>query len=521
MNEQVWETLRQHQLRLRPQPTLDLFRADARRTEVFCRTLGPLLFDFSKQRIDQAALAALLQLARDAGLDAQRAELFSGAPVNRSEARAALHMALRMPGAGADAAPALADAVQAAQDARRRMARLVETWRADTRVTDVVHVGIGGSDLGPRLVCEALAQHADARLRLHFVANVDAHAVSHLMQQLDARHTALCLVSKSFGTQETLLNGRALLQWLDAAGMHRAERVVAVTANSAAAQEFGITDAQILPLWDWVGGRYSLWSAVGLPIALTCGMPVFERLLHGAHAADEHYRSTPLDRNIPVLMALVGLWNRNLEQYPTQAVVPYDDRLRLLPSYLQQLDMESNGKGVDEHGAPLTRPGAPVLWGEVGTNAQHAFFQSLHQGLDVVPVEFLGVVRPAHERTTQHRALLANLLAQGAALMRGTPGSGPLAAHQRCPGNRPSTTILLESLTPEALGTLLAVYEHKIHAQGRLWGINSFDQWGVELGKRIARDFLPAITEGQVPADADPSTGILLRHIYRLLPAGS
>jgi glucose-6-phosphate isomerase len=518
MLNQAWRELFNCGEQLREKKLVHLFQAEPTRGDMLSYRLGPLLFDFSKQRIDKHAIHALQQLAHAAHLPTHIQQLFSGSIVNRSEQRAALHSALRQDQAHADASTAEHTAVQQARTVRTQIATLSQAWRDDPETTDVIHVGIGGSDLGPQLVCEALEPFANHQLRIHFVANVDGHTVARLTRDLNPKTTRLCLVSKSFSTQETLLNGQALMQWQASAftgPKQLAERVVAITSNKAAAIEFGVVAEQILPIWDWVGGRYSLWSAVGLPIALRYGMDVFERLLKGAHQLDEHYRNTPLTHNIPILLALIGVWNRNIESYPTQAVIPYDDRLRLLPRYLQQLDMESNGKRVDEDGIALTRSSAPVIWGDVGTNAQHAFFQSLHQGMDVVPVEFIGVVRPAHTLHTQHRALLANMLAQSAALMTGTSDeTGALAPFKACPGNRPSTTMLIDELTPEALGMLLACYEHKIHAQGRLWGINSFDQWGVELGKKIANTLLPELNAERVPDTADASTQGLLRAIY-------
>jgi glucose-6-phosphate isomerase len=506
-----WDRLAAHAARLRGARIETWLQQDSTRVSQMSLRVGALFADFSKQALDDAALRALFDLAAAAELPRAIASLFAGDPINRSEQRAALHTALRASTPTSNVAGPAADAARLADAARTRMRALVAEIHADARITDVVHVGIGGSDLGPRLVCDALAACARACPRVHFLANVDAHALDALLPRLDPAHTLVCLVSKSFGTQETLLNGQALRDWLVAGvgATALSRHLIAVSANTERARAFGVAPERILPMWDWVGGRYSLWSAVGLPIALSLGWDAYETLLDGARAMDEHYATAPLTRNLPVWMALIGVWNRNVLRLPTVAMAPYADALRLLPAYLQQLEMESNGKSVDQEGRALTRGAAPVIWGEVGTNAQHAYFQSLHQGMDTVPVDFIGVIRPAHARTAQHRVLLANMLAQSAALMRGTGADAP---HRYCAGNKPSTVYLLDELDPRALGTLLAAFEHKVHAQGALWGINSFDQWGVELGKRLADDVLAAF-DGDRASTVDASTAALLAQI--------
>ncbi len=500
---QAWSAIDAHAARLRGTTLATLLADPPARLQRHVLTVPGLRADFSRQRIDDAALEALLRLAQASGHPAAVRALLDGEIVNTTEARPALHTALRDLHAQATD-PRAAAAAREAAAVRVRMHQLCEQWAADPHTTDVIHVGIGGSDLGPRLVCEALAGTTPPRLRVHFLANVDGHAAAGLMARLDPARTRVCLVSKSFSTQETLLNGALLRDWL---GANAATRMLAVTANVEAAVAFGVHRDALLPMWDWVGGRYSLWSAVGLPIGLMYGMPVFERLLAGAHAMDRHYAEAPPEQNLPLRMALVGIWNRNGLGHPSLALAPYDERLRLLPAWLQQTDMESNGKSVATDGTPLTRAAAPVVWGDVGTNAQHAYFQSLHQGHDVVPMDFIGVVRPAHPHRAHHDALLANLLAQTAALMQGTAGGeGTLAAHRACSGERPSSLLLLDELTPESLGCLLALYEHKVHAQGVIWGLNSFDQWGVELGKRLANNLLPAIAGTGAAVAADPIT---------------
>ncbi len=363
---------------------------------------------------------------------------------------------------------------------------------------------------------------------MHFLANVDGGETARLCSVLDPASTAVIVISKSFGTRETLINGRVLRDWLAAAlGREQADaRLFAVSANAAAAQDFGVAPERVLPMWDFVGGRYSLWSAVGLPIAIAIGADGFAELLAGARALDEHFADAPLADNLPVRLALAGFWNRSLLGHASRCVVPYDDRLAALPGYLQQLEMESNGKCVGADGRPVPLPTVPVVWGSVGCNAQHAYFQALHQGTDIVPVDLIGVIRPDHDLAGHHRALLANLLGQGAALMLGSgdergevddadgaDGSdAALAAQKYFPGNRPSTTILLDRLTPQALGMLLALHEHATFVQSVLWGINPFDQWGVELGKTLAARIEPALA-GDADEGLDPATRRLLAHI--------
>jgi glucose-6-phosphate isomerase len=447
--------------------------------------------------------------------------MFRGEPVNASEKRAVLHTALR---AGESRLPALAprDALAGIDATQRRMEALVAAVHGGTDggialatgITDVVNLGIGGSDLGPRLAVEALHGFDRGKVRCHFLPNVDGHRTAALMRKLDPCRTLVLLVSKSFSTEETLLNGRLLREWLRAAyagDRAAADRhFVAVSANVEAARAFGVPAERVLPMWDFVGGRYSVWSAAGLIVALALGMPGFRSLLRGAAAIDDHFRNAPWNANLPVLLALLGVWNRNALGCAARAVVPYLDSLAELPPYLQQLEMESLGKSVAPDGTPVAQPTVPVIWGNVGTNAQHAFFQALHQGTDVVPVDFVGVVRASHALEENHDALLANLLAQGAALALGKTreealaelreGSGSeresLAAQRTFPGDRPSTTILLDALTPESLGMLLALHEHKVFVQSLLWNVNAFDQWGVELGKTLAKTIRPALAGG-------------------------
>ncbi|HQW80591.1 MAG TPA: glucose-6-phosphate isomerase [Pseudomonadota bacterium] len=500
---------------------LSVLSADLERGQRLRLRVGPLYADFSRQLVDVAALDTLLAVADHAELARFRRAFADGEPLNTTEGRAALHHSLR---ARADDVPegSMRSAQAAATEASSRVQvwvrRLLDEGLGESQpVRDVVNVGIGGSDLGPRLLDAAIADPIHGP-RLHFVSSIDAHRAADLIATLDPATTVVVLVSKSFHTEETLLNGRLFVDWLTAAlgeaAMQR--RVFAVTANVEAAQRFGVDGERCLPIWEWVGGRYSLWSAVGFSFALAHGIDTFRRLLDGAREMDRHFFSAPLAQNLPVLRGLIEHWNRVAREFRSRCVVPYDVRLTHLPAYLQQLEMESNGKSVRHDGVPVDLPTAPIIWGGVGTDAQHAFFQALHQGTQVVPVEFIGIIQPAHRHDAHHRVLLANLLAQSAALAYGDDtrdSDDPLAAHKHHGGNRPSTVILLDALTPEALGALLAMYEHSVFVEACLVGINPFDQWGVELGKRIAKDFLPALSSETAASTLDPVTQALIREI--------
>jgi glucose-6-phosphate isomerase len=507
----------------------EAFRADAGRFQTLSFEAPEVFADLSKNRIDAPTLALLLKLASDCGLEARRDALLRGDPVNHTEGRAVLHTALRAP-AGTEA-PFNAE-VQASLDA---MLAFAESVRRGERgdITDVVHIGIGGSDLGPAMVVQALEAFRAPGLKLHFVSNVDGHDLAPVLRGLDAKHTLFVIASKTFTTQETLANAQAAKAWfLAQGGADVARHFVATSSNTAAAAAFGIDTA--FGFWDWVGGRYSLWSVIGLPIAIAVGAENFRALLAGAHAMDQHFASMPLARNLPVLLGLLDVWYRNFHGFTSRSVAPYHQGLRRLPAYLQQLEMESNGKGVDLDGEPLPLATSPVVWGEAGTNGQHAYFQMLHQGTDVIPVEFIAVKRPQHGATgelaeklaDQHRKLLANCLAQSQALMQGKTAAEALtekaptasatldrevlARHRSFPGNRPSTTLLLEALTPRSLGALIALYEHRVFVTGTLWGINSFDQWGVELGKALCNQLLPRLESGDTTG-LDASTAGLLQ----------
>jgi glucose-6-phosphate isomerase len=492
-----WQALSLQAARLCEKPLRELIAEDPARSRDFTLRVGALYANFSRQRYDRDALAALFTLAHDRKLPEAFRDLFAGVEVNPSERRPALHTALRSNLSSSDTSRR---AHQEALIARERMATLVMELEA-SGVTDIVNVGIGGSDLGPRLAAEALRDFSTGRYRLHFINNADAHPVAQLLRTLDRNKTAIILVSKTFGTQETLLNGRILCDWLGAD-----ERVYAVTANIEKAAAFGVSPGRILPMWDWVGGRYSLWSSVGFALALAIGMEGFQSMLDGAVAMDTHVLESPPECNLALWHALSLVWNRNGLGLDSHALIPYDPRLELLPDYLQQLFMESLGKSAGNDGGAPGVATVPVLWGSVGTSCQHSFFQALHQGTDTVPVEFIGVVKPAHGYPDSHRAQLANLFAQAEALANGEDN---VDTQRRYPGNRPSTMILLDELTPHSLGMLLAMYEHSVFALATIWGINAFDQWGVQLGKRLADGLLPALA-GADDGVSDPVTRALL-----------
>lgn len=500
LHDRYWPVLRAEAERLQNRSLPQLI-AEPERGAPLCLRVGGLYANFARQKLDAAAQGVLLALADEAGLPSALRALFDGAEVNGSERRPALHTALRSSlGQGGVARDAAAQAVAV----RERMAALAAELDGSP-ITDIVNVGIGGSDLGPRLAVDALRDCDRGRYRLHFLNNADASAVQHLLPRLDPARTAVLLVSKSFGTQETLLNGRILRDWLAGRG-----RLYAVSANVAAAEAFGVPAGRVLPMWDWVGGRFSLWSAVGFPLLLAIGAEGFERLLAGAAVMDAHVLSAAPAGNLAIRHALNLLWNRNGLDLHTHAVLPYDQRLALLPDYLQQLVMESLGKSVRSDGSAVPVPTVPLLWGSVGTSAQHSFFQALHQGSECVAADFVGVLRPAHGYAESQQVQLANLLAQAEALANGHEDPDPQRRH---PGGRPSTMILLDELSPETLGALLALYEHSVYLLAVLWGINAFDQWGVERGKQLAQRLLPALANGHEVGIDDAVTAALIAEI--------
>jgi glucose-6-phosphate isomerase len=399
----------------------------------------------------------------------------------------------------------LAAPLKLVHDTLKPMLAYAEQIRADVQITDVVNIGIGGSDLGPQMAVLALQDVVIPGKRFHFVSNVDGHELAAVLRGLKAENTLFLIASKTFTTLETMTNARSALAWFQAQGGTDVSRhFTALTTNVAAAAEFGMTTT--FGFWDWVGGRYSLWSAIGLPLAIAIGAQGFRDLLAGAHAMDQHFWAAPLEANLPVRLGLLDVWYRNFLNYTSRSIAPYHSALRRVPAYLQQLEMESNGKRVDRNGQTLPYGTSPVLWGEPGTNGQHAYFQMLHQGTDVVPVEFIAVKKPTHSLKDHHELLLANVIAQAQALMLGKSDSG---GHKHFPGNRPSTFLLLNELTPASLGALIALQEHRVFVSGSVWGINSFDQWGVELGKVLAKDIHARMASGDVTG-LDPSTAALL-----------
>jgi glucose-6-phosphate isomerase len=503
-NQADWQALAEHAERCKPQAISALIAAEASRAQDFSLQLGPLYFNFARQHLDAEAMHDMLQRLEACGIKKDIQHLINGEKINESENRAVLHMALRSDlGQSPEAKQAHQDAMAALQQLEQTGARLKALG-----VTDVLSVGIGGSDLGPRLVMEALAEQGNGGFRVHFLSSADGLYLDDFMARLNPASTAVLLVSKSFNTQETLINGAALKAWLK-----RPELIFAITANQERAHAFDIASDNILPIWDWVGGRFSVWSAVAFSCVLALGMPVFREFLRGAATMDSHFVNEPVARNVVMWQALISVWNRNAMGYNTQAIIPYDERLAMLPDHLQQVLMESLGKSVQLSGEACQQATSPVLMGASGNPSQHSFFQYLQQGIGIVPIDFIGVVQSGHCQPDNHHFILANLLAQAESLANGQDSADP---HKRYPGNRPSTAILLESLTPFSLGMLMALYEHSVFVQSRIWGINAFDQWGVELGKNIANALMPYV-DGRVEADSslDPVTRELLARLLK------
>ncbi|RAR76168.1 glucose-6-phosphate isomerase [Paracidovorax anthurii] len=495
------------------------FADDPGRFERFSQEAPHVFADLSKNRIDATAEALLVQLARECGVEALRDAMFAGEAINHTEQRAVMHWLLRKPAQvaesiGKDATDFVASCLRDVHGTLQAMLDYAERMRADEAITDIVNIGIGGSDLGPSMVVKALDDLRHPGKRLHFVSNVDGAELGSVLRQVRPESTLFLIASKTFTTAETMTNAHAARDWFLAQGgspggagpLPVSRHFAALTTNIEAAAAFGIDTT--FGFWDWVGGRYSLWSAIGLPIAIAVGAPAFRELLAGAHAMDEHFRTAPLERNLPVRLGLLDVWYRNFHGFSSRCVAPYSHGLRRLPAYLQQLEMESNGKGVDGEGRPLAVQTSPVIWGEPGTNGQHAFFQMIHQGPDIVPVEFIALRRPGSDLPDQHGRLVANALAQAKALMLGRPEQ---PGHRHFTGNRPSTFLVLEQLDPASLGALIALYEHRVFVSGAVWGINSFDQWGVELGKVLARDLEPRLASGDTSGLDGSTAGLLAR----------
>ena len=527
----AWAALQQHFTKSgKGFDARDAFAQDARRFETLSQDAPYVFADLSKNRLDPATQALLLDLARQSGVEAHRDAMFAGEPINNTENRAVMHWLLRNPiqaGVNIDSSainsvaksPEIVEALALVHATLTPMLAYAEQVRADAQITDIVNIGIGGSDLGPQMAVLALDSFAHTGKRLHFVSNVDGAELAAVLQHLKADNTLFLIASKTFTTLETMTNALSAKAWFEAncsdkstllakdKGISR--HFAALTTQVAAANAFGISTT--FGFWDWVGGRYSLWSAIGLPIAMAIGAAGFKGLLAGAHAMDEHFRTAPLESNLPIQLGLLDVWYRNFHGFTSRCVAPYHSALKRLPAYLQQLEMESNGKRVDAKGQTLPFATSAVVWGEPGTNGQHAFFQMLHQGTDVVPVEFIAVKKARHSLKGHQQKLLANVVAQAQALMVGKTDSG---GHKHFPGNRPSTMLVLDDLTPASLGALIALYEHRVFVAGSVWGINSFDQWGVELGKVLAVDIEARMQSGDL-AGLDGSTQSLLERLTR------
>ncbi len=536
-----WHQLNQHQKDMSAVKMRDLFAQDPNRFANFSLVVDDLLLDYSKHRITEETLQLLFQLARDSNIEAWRSKMFSGEKINLTEDRAVLHTALR----NRSNQPVMVDGKDVMPEVNQVLAQMRTfteqvrsgTWTGYTgkKITDVVNIGIGGSDLGPVMVCDALKPYASPALKAHFVSNVDGAHLMRVLEQCHPETTLFIVASKTFTTQETMTNALSARRWFLASAQlesHVAKHFVALSTNAKAVAAFGIDPSNMFAFWDWVGGRYSLWSAIGLSIALYVGMDHFEQLLAGGHAMDQHFQQAPLEQNLPVIMALLGVWYNNFFHVDTHAILPYDQGLSRFAAYLQQADMESNGKFICRDGSRVSYKTGPVIWGEAGTNGQHAFYQLIHQGTQMVPADFLmpaiSHYKVGEPDNQHHQILLANFLAQTQALMlgktqeeareelvaQGLSGDAlaQLLPHKVFEGNRPTTSILFKQLTPFTLGKLIAMYEHKIFVQGIIWDINSYDQWGVEYGKQIASQILPQLMQSADVTDFDSSTNGLINY---------
>ena len=531
LHRPVCRLLQTHQAQMAGLHMRELFAAAPARFERFSLQVGELLLDYSKNRIMDETMSLLMRLAEEADVTGWRERMFGGDKINHTENRAVLHVALR----NRSNRPVVVDGedvmpkVNAVIDQMAAFAERVRSgeWRGYTgeRITDVVNIGIGGSDLGPQMVVQALKPYRHPRLKLHFISNVDGAHVKEALEALNPATTLFIVSSKTFTTQETMTNAHTARDWFLAqaqAETHVAKHFVAVSTNRDAVTAFGIDPANMFEFWDWVGGRYSLWSAIGLSVVLAVGAERFVELLEGAHAMDEHFRHAPLAQNMPVILAMLGVWYNNFFNAESHAILPYDHYLRSLPAYLQQADMESNGKSVDREGKVVDYATGAIIWGATGINGQHAFYQLLHQGTKMIPADFIVSVEPPTELQAHHDILIANFLAQTEALMRGRnleetqAQTGQFVSHKVFDGNHPSNAIVLRKLTPHALGMLIALYEHKIFVQGVIWNLNSYDQWGVELGKQLASRILPELHADTPVGSHDASTNALINY-YRCM----
>lgn len=536
-----WKALTKHQEAISPQQMRDLFATDPERFNKFSLKMDDLLLDYSKHRITEETMSLLFQIAREAKVEDWRDRMFSGEKINITENRAVLHTALR----NRSNTPVKVDGIDVMPEVNAVLAQMRTfsdkvrsgewTGYSGKRITDIVNIGIGGSDLGPVMVCDALKPYASPDLNVHFVSNIDGAHLDRALEKCNAETTLFIIASKTFTTQETMTNAHSARKWfLNHANNegHVAKHFVALSTNVQAVSEFGIDEDQMFAFWDWVGGRYSLWSAIGLSIALYVGMDNFEALLTGGHEMDNHFRTAPLEENMPVILALVGIWYNNFFHADTHAILPYDQSLSRFAAYMQQADMESNGKFMCRDGERVHYKTGPIIWGEAGTNGQHAFYQLIHQGTPIVPADFLMPIHSHHKvgknGNEHHKILLANFLAQTQALMLGKTKeearkeleqqglSGEtlekLLPHKVFEGNRPTTSIMFDQLTPNILGRLIALYEHKIFVQGMIWDINSYDQWGVEYGKQIASQILPQLISDEDVSNYDSSTNGLINY---------
>lgn len=518
----AWQKLAVHYKAIAEQQMRDMFAADPLRFGKFSIAAAGIFLDYSKNRINTETISLLADLAKTAGLGEHIEAMFNGEIINKTEHRAVLHTALRSP---KPSNPEVSETLKKMLACAEKIHRGKWYGYSGKAITDVVNIGIGGSDLGPAMVTEALKPYNNSQIKCHFVSNIDATHISETLRYLNPETTLFIIASKTFTTQETLCNAQTAREWLeqkDKTSNAVAKHMLAVSAKPERAVDFGIEADNVYPFWDWVGGRFSLWGAIGFAIAISIGSENFQQLLAGAHTMDEHFRKTDFAKNIPVILALLDVWYVNFFRTTTHAILPYDQYLNLLPAYLQQLEMESNGKQVQIDGAPVNYATSPVIWGAVGTNGQHAFHQLLMQGTQLIPVDFIISLESHNPIGQHHKFLFANCLAQSQALMRGRnseeviaeladQGMGEesiaaLVSHKVIPGNVPSNTLMMDKLTPTNLGALIAAYEHKVFTAGVIWNINSFDQWGVELGKQMANNIVPSLDNTKLAANMDSST---------------
>lgn len=534
----IWDSLSEDKRRLVNTKIIDLFNQDNNRFDRYSIKFNDILFDYSKNLIDESTISNLIELANQIGLKDKIEDMFIGKKINFTEKRAVLHTALRYQGKE----PIILDGeniTEKINSVKSKMKLFSENirngaWQGYTNknITDVVNIGIGGSDLGPAMVCNALKFYADGKINIHFISNVDSNDFAEVTKNLKPETTLFIIASKTFTTQETMTNAMSAKDWFlsssDADYDDIKKHFVALSTNKQACAEFGIPEENMFEFWDWVGGRYSLWSAIGLSIAVYIGFDNFDKLLQGAYYADCHFRNTPFDKNIPVLLALLGIWYNNFMGYTNHTVIPYDQYLSRFTEFLQQLDMESNGKYIDSDGNEVTYATGSSVWGTAGTNSQHSFFQLIHQGTQVIPIDFLVSAKPLNPISDHHKKLLANCFAQSEALMKGKTKEEvlqelkkqglseeriqELLPHKVFKGNIPSNTFIYKKLTPETLGSLIAIYEHKVFAEGVIWNINSFDQWGVELGKQLAGNILKELENESFVRNHDASTNGLINY---------